>query len=205
MSKSTKDIQISVGINALQLILINIIKRPKENATDQELRTALKSQANLAKLQRAVLTESGDEINTLPMSLNSLKTHSAHLIAGGYKSLDELRLKALAGLEYSDKKSARANKRSKSGLTLKVEELEIELEILRQTNLILLSAPSEALHQFVVIRDGSDSASRENRAETASNTLRAIVSMNSHPFDQLVHASPTPSLEVTDLNAYRNR
>ena len=205
MSKSTKDIQISVGINALQLMLINVIKRPKEHATDLKLRTALKSQANLAKLQHAVLTESGDEINTFPMSLNSLKTHAAHLIAGGYKSIDELRRKALAALEYSDKKSARSNKRSKSGLTLKVEELEIELEILRQTNMILLSGLNEALHQFVVIRDGSDSASRENRAETAANTLRAIVSMNSHPFDQLPRPSPSPSLVVTDLNAYRNR
>ncbi|WP_421556443.1 hypothetical protein [Pseudomonas kitaguniensis] len=205
MSKLTKDIQISSGINAIQQMLINVIKRPKEHAADLELRTALKTQANLAKLQRTILTESGQEMNTFPMSLNSLKTHSAYSISGGYKTLDDLRRKAIAALEYSEKKSAMANKRSKSGLTLKVEELEIELEILRQTNMILLSALSEALHQFIIISDGSDAASRENRVETASNSLRAIVNMNSHPFDQLNRRFPTPSSEVTDLNAYRNR
>lgn len=205
MSKSTKDMQISAGVKALQQVLINVIKRPQEHAVDLELRTALKNQTNLAKLKRTVLTDSGKKTTTFPMSLNSLKTHSAHVITGGYKSLDDLRRKAITALEHFDKKSARANKRSKSGLTLKVEELEIELDILRQTNMILLSALSEALHQFIIISDGSDTASRENRVETASNNLRAIVNMNAHPFDQLNRRSPTPSLEVTDLNAYRNR
>jgi hypothetical protein len=205
MSKPNKDIQISSGINALQIILSNIIKRPKEYTSDAELRTALKTQNNLAKLQRSVTTEHGSEISTYPMSLNSLKTYSSHKISGGYKSLDDLRRKAISALDYSEKRATRANKRSKSGLTLKVSELETELEILRQTNLILLSALGEALHQFVVIRDGSDNASRTDRAETASTTLRAIVSMNIHPFDQLSRPSPAPSLEVTDLNEYRNR
>lgn len=205
MSKETKDVQLSLGINALQQMLINVIKRPKEHADDLELRAALKTQANLAKIQRTVLTDSGVELSTLPMSLNTLKTHSTIIISGGYKSLDDLRRKAIAALEYSDKKAARANKRSKSGLTLKVEELEVELEILRQTNMILLSALNDALHQFVTISEGSDAARREERAETASNSLRAIVAMNNHPFDQLSRPSPAPSLEVTDLNAYRNR
>lgn len=114
MSKLTKDIQISSGINAIQQMLINVIKRPKEHAADLELRTALKTQANLAKLQRTILTESGQEMNTFPMSLNSLKTHSAHIISGGYKSLDDLRRKAIAALEYSEK--------SLQGLTKEVNQ-----------------------------------------------------------------------------------
>lgn len=205
MSKPSKDQQITTGIDALKIILSNVIKHPKEHTEDVELRAALKTQGNLAKLERTVLNEQKLETRTYPMSLNSLKTYSDHKISGGYKALDDLRRKAISALEYSDKKATRANKRSKSGLSLKVEELEAEIEILRQTNLVLLSGLSEALKQFGIILGGTDSASRENRAETAANTLRAIISMNSHPFDQLTRPSPAPSLEVTDINAFRNR
>ncbi|MBA1245713.1 hypothetical protein [Pseudomonas japonica] len=205
MSRSTKNIQISEGINALQQILMNAIKRPREYAADIELRTALKTQASLSKFQCTVATETGDTLKTFPMSLNSLKTHADYIITGGYKALDDLRRKAIAAIEFSDRKTTRANKRSKSGLKLKLEELESELDILRQTNMILLSALSDALHQFSIIGAGTDSASRASRVQTASNSLRAIVSMNTPPFDQLTRSSPPPSLEVIDLNAYRDR
>jgi hypothetical protein len=193
------------GVKALHTLLVQIIQRPQQFSKEADLRSVLKSQGSLAGLKRSVETEQGDFIQTFPMSLNTLKTHANENLAGGFKALNELRLKAIEALEFSEKREQLANKRTKSGLAKKVEQLEFELEMQRQTNVILLRALSEAMHQFTSIRDAPDEKIRAKRTQDALQVMREIASMNRPPFNLIPtpSESPAPSVEVVNIDDYR--
>jgi hypothetical protein len=197
--------QAKTGVRALHMLLVDVIKRPLQHCTDDELRTALKNQVGIAKLKRSITTEHGDVIETRPMSLNSLKTYAETHLSGGFKSLNDLRLKAADALQHALKREERANKRTRSGLTLKVAQLEHELELHRQTNMILTRALSECLGQFINIRDASNDLIRRKFTQDATDTLRAILSLAMPPFNLLAppNTTPAPSADVTDISNYR--
>ena len=204
---STRSSQVLEGIKALHALLLSVCKQPQQFNTDTELRAALKTQAGLSHLDRSIELSPGRSLTTFPMSLNTLKTYSNENLGGGFKELDDLRKAALLALEKAESREKHANKRSKSGLSRKIEQLELELEMQRQTNVLLLRALSESMHQFTSIRDATDEKIREKRTQDALQTLRAIVSMGMPPFNIL---PPQPdiskaSLEVANIADYRKR
>jgi len=205
--KSSRVAQTISGLKALHALLILICKQPLRFNKDAELRSALKSQGGIASLSRSVELETGESVATFPMSLNTLKTYANENLSGGFNSLNDLRLKAGEALDNADKKEKHSNKRSKSGLSRKVEQLEQELDMQRQTNMILLRALSESIHQFTSIRDAPDEKIRGKRTQDALKTLRSIVSMGMPPFNTIPTMSEvsTPSFEVTNLDDYRKR
>lgn len=206
MSKAYLRASQAVGsVKALQTLLVQIIQRPQQFSKDADIRSALKSQGSLASVNLSVEVEQGESLQTFPMSLNTLKTHANENLVGGFKALNELRLKAINALEFAEKREQLANKRTKSGLAKKVAQLEFELEIQRQTNVILLRALSEAMHQFTSIRDASDDNIRAKRTQDALQVLRAIASMNKPPFNLIPTLSegPAPSVEVANIDDYR--
>jgi hypothetical protein len=184
------------------MLLVDAIKRPLQYCADDEFRIALKSQGGIAKLKRSITTEQGEVIETLPMSLNSLKTYAESHLPGGFKTLNDLRLKAADALQLALKREERANKRTRSGLTLKVAQLAHELELHRQTNMILTRALSECMGQFVNIRDASSDKIRRKFARDATETLQAILSLAMPPFNVIdaPQAPPAPSANVTNIN-----
>lgn len=206
MSKaSSKAAQTLKSLKALNALLILICKQPFRFNKDTELRSALKSQSSLAGMSRTIELETGEPLITYPMSLNTLKTYANENLSGGFSSLNDLRVKALEALENADQKEKHANKRTKSGLNRKIEQLELELEMQRQTNVILLRALTESMHQFTSIRDASDDKIRSKRTQDALQTLRAIVSMGIPPFNIISTSSEPPisSSEVANLDDYR--
>lgn len=208
MSKSSsKNALILEGLKTLHVLLVQVNQMPEQFSSDTELRTALKTQGGLANLARSVDMGQGEFKSTFPVSLNTLKTHANENLVGGFRSLDNLRTKAIEALDRSDKQEQRANKRSKSGLTLKVHQLEQELEMQRQTNVILLQALSESMHQFTSIRDASSDSMRAKRTNDALQTLRAITSMAIPPFNILPTPAEAskPSTAVTNIDNYRKR
>jgi hypothetical protein len=205
-TRPLRRIQAVNGVKALHALLVQIIQHPQQFIAEIELHEALKSQGKFAGLRRAFLLEHGELTQTSPMSLNSLKAHADNNLAGGFKALNDLRLKTLEALEFAQKRQQRANKRTRSGLSLMVQQLEQELEMLRQTNVILLRAMSEAMTQFKSIRDAPDDSLRAKRTQDALNTLRAIVSMNTPPFNVTPVYSEVPlSVEVANLSDFRKR
>ena len=152
-----------------------------------------------------VPSDRGEQMEIFAMSLNSLKTYADANLPGGFKTLNDLRIKAAEALEFSEKRGERANKRSRTGLTLKVSQLEHELELHRQTNMLLLKALSESLDWFANIRDASSDQYRAKFTQDATETVRAILSMAMPPFNtvQMVAEAPAPSVDVTNINDYR--
>lgn len=192
------------AVRGLHNLLINVIKRPKQHCADEELKRALKSQGGIAKLEREITGDRGETFKIFPMSLNSLKTYADSTLPGGFRALNDLRLKAGEALELAEKRGERANKRSRSGLVLKVAELEHELLMHRQTNMLLLKALTDSHDWFFNIRDASDAAHREKFTQDAADNLRAILSMAMPPFNTIETAlAQTPSADVANINDYR--
>ncbi|BDX19229.1 hypothetical protein MFKK_20390 [Halopseudomonas aestusnigri] len=205
INDSKRSSRASEGIKALHALLTLVCQKPFQFKNDQELRTSLKSQSSLAKIHRKFELETGEKLATHPMSLNTLKTHSNAVLNGGFKILDDLRISATSALDRADKREKYTNKRTKSGLNRRVQQLEQELEMQRQTNMLLLRSISESIHQFTSIQDASDEKIRKKRTQDALQTIRAILSMNLPPFNVIpVIAEPTKGkLVVTNIDDYR--
>lgn len=192
------------SVRGLHALLVEAIKRPKQYYADQELLKALKSQGGIAALERMVTSDRGESLQIMAMSLNSLKTYSEGHLPGGFKALNDLRLKALEALKIAENREERANKRSRSGLTLKVAELEHELLLHRQTNMLLLKALAESHDWFFNIHNASSHLLREKAAQDAAENLRAILSMAMPPFNTLhTVEAPAPSADVSNIADYR--
>ncbi|MGE8154190.1 hypothetical protein ACQKP5_23485 [Pseudomonas vancouverensis] len=206
--KHSKSEKTAMAVKILQDLLILIAKRPEQFSSDTNLRLALKSQGSLASLDISYTNNEAVNVNTTPMSLNTLKTYADNALNGGFKVLNVLRIKALDAFQISDKRHIQINKRTKSGLIRKVEQLEIELEMHRRTNYILLQALSSTVNQLVSVRDAPDEKIRAKRTLDSLNIVRAIMSLNSPPFNEIPSATPDtnnapkPSL-VTDINSFR--
>lgn len=195
------------GVRTLQDLLAQVVAHPERFSSDSDFRSALKSQGALASLDRTIVNSAGLSIKTYTMSLNTLKTYADSELSDGFKGLNALRVRALEALEIADKREVQANKRSKSGLTRKVAQLEQELEMHRRTHEILLRSLSAAMSQFISIRDASDEKLRAKRTQDALQLLRTITSMNMSPFNIIPLApdfsTPSSSPVVTDINSYR--
>ncbi|WP_110946387.1 hypothetical protein [Pseudomonas bohemica] len=192
------------AVRGLHVLLVEAIRKPQHHRSDQELRNALKSQGGIAKLERTVTDERGEAFQLFPMSLNTLKTYSEGHLPGGFGALNNLRLKALEALEIAEKRGERSNKRTRSGLALKVAELGNELELHRQTNMLLLRALAECHEWFFNIRDASTALQREKDAQDAVDVVRAVLSLAMPPFNTLhVIEAPAPSVDVANIADYR--
>jgi len=77
---------------------------------------------------------------------------------------------------------------------LKVKELEEDLEKHRSTNFLLLQTIASAMAAINGVRDASTKELREKRAREGLDRIRAIVSLNPYPFDQ-VNPSTVVSLK----------
>lgn len=192
------------SLRGLHALLVEAIKRPQHHYSDQELRKALKSQGGIAKLERVVISDRGEALQVFAMSLNSLKAYADSHLPGGFKALNDLRLKASEALEFAENRGERANKRSHSGLRLKVAEVEHELELHRQSNMLLLKALAECHDWFYNIRDASSALQREKNTQDAVDTVRAVLSMAMPPFNTLRTVEvQVPSADVSNIADYR--
>lgn len=193
------------GALALQRLLSQIITTPHAFVSDEALIGALKTQGALANLDRTVKTDDGHELKTVPTSLNTLKKYSDEALTGGFDTMNKLRVKAIEAIERHERKQTRSNKRTKEGLKQRVSDHEHELEMLRQTNFLLLRALQESMGQIRSISTQSDPLTREKWASDAISTLLAITSLGIPPFNltdipaQQKHTTST----VTDINDYR--
>ena len=172
------------SIQAIREILLSIIQTPSQFSEDEDLQKSLKSQGGIAKLEYEVTIDQKD-IHKASMSLNTLKRYADDIFDQGFEGLDQLRIKALEAIQTHIDRERRPDSRSRIGLQLKVRELEDELEKHRSTNFLLLQAITSAMSSIKGVRDASDAELREKRAKEGLNRIRAIASLNPHPFDQV--------------------
>lgn len=111
------------SVKATQSLLRSIAAKPAEFLSDSTLAGALSSQGSLAK-------HVDESRGIVAMSLNTQKL-VAEKALGSYDLIDRLRRGALEALENEQIKAASSNKSTKSGLLLRVAELEGEVNELQ--------------------------------------------------------------------------
>ncbi|MDO6498885.1 hypothetical protein [Photobacterium sanguinicancri] len=119
-------------------LLLAIIQAPNDFKGDAELYKALKSQSAMAKYENP-------ERQVVSCSLNTVKSISVALLSRGFLGLDELRVNAKAAVEAAlhAEKTGKPNKQTATGLKLKVEELERQLDAMRFACLNLTTVVDE--------------------------------------------------------------
>ncbi|WP_122429832.1 hypothetical protein [Pseudomonas viridiflava] len=203
--KPTRSESVRIGVQALHHLLGQVITTPHAFMSDEELIAALNTQGGLAQLDRAVNTTGGETLNTFPTSLNTLKKYSDEVLTGGFNTLNALRVKAIEAIERHEQKKTKSNKRTREGLKLTVAEHEQELDMLRQTNFLLLRALQESMGQIKNISSSNDPLLREKWGADAIATLLAITSLCIPPFNltELPAQQKNITSTVTDINDYR--
>ncbi|MAK48703.1 hypothetical protein [Marinobacter sp.] len=178
---------------AIRKILLAIIQTPSQFCEDEDLQKSLKSQGGIAKLEYETVIDQKN-VHKTSMSLNTLKRYADELFDRGFEDLDQLRIKALEAAQTHLDRERRPDSRSRVGLQLKVKELEEDLEKHRSTNFLLLQTIASAMAAINGVRDASTKELREKRAREGLDRIRAIVSLNPYPFDQ-VNPSTVVSLK----------
>ncbi len=203
--KPTRSESVRIGVQALHHLLGQVITTPHSFISDEALIAALNTQGGLAQLDRAVNTAGGQTLNTFPTSLNTLKKYSDEVLTGGFNTLNALRVKAIEAIERHERKKTKSNKRTREGLKLTVAENEQELDMLRQTNFLLLRALQESMGQIKNISSANDPLLREKWGTDAIATLLAITSLCIPPFNltELPAHQKNITSTVTDINDYR--
>lgn len=187
------------ALNTLMEFLHQVHKSPDSFKDNKELIQALKSQMATAGLEISFQVGEGAK-TTSPMSLNTLKTYAERNIPTGFDGFNRLRVSALEAVEAAKRRAERSNKRTKVGLSLRVEELEHKLSSLQKTNMVLLQALNRALDDIKSVRDASTTGVRALRATEAIKALSAITSLNAPPFNRLTNPDEKA---VINLDEYR--
>lgn len=156
------------SIVALRNYLRDVCEKPRAYTADELLRDALKSQGGLAKYTNA-------ELGIASTSINTLKRVSAEVIEGGFRALDDLRKGALERIEDLEQREKTSNKRTRSGLAKRVDELEADTLILEQTNYFLVQALTEAVSDLKSVANVDDKTARDRRSQEATRKLLSMM------------------------------
>lgn len=126
------------SLEALSKLLLDVVHNPSAFAEDGVLLAALNSQSGTAKY-------SCPDRGILGTSLNTLKRISDRYFKNGYDALEVLRKGALESHLREDRRHHRSNKKTKTGLAERVQELEQKNAQLREDLILLTSLLNESV------------------------------------------------------------
>ena len=117
----------------------------------------------------------------------------------GFDEIDELRKAACDQISAAKEKSNTSNKRTKTGLVKRVQELEEELLKHKKVNFTLLQKISVCMASINSVSNTVDPSLREKRAEDALKKIRAMASLNMPPFNKVSSES-----NIININEHIN-
>lgn len=130
----------TLSVIGIRDLLQAVIQSPITYVNQQSLLQALISQGALAKY-------SDESKNIYPSSINTVKRIAEKVLDGGFDALDRLRKAAHDAITKEQFKDKKSNKASKVGLAKRVEELEMQNQIIREDLLLLTMAFETSLNQ----------------------------------------------------------
>ena len=159
------------SISNLKKLLIDVIKSPENYSDNVTLLEALVSQGKLSKYQN-------EDLNIYATSINTMKRLSSYQDCD-FESLDKLRVSALEKLE--SKKSSLENKvtYNKKDLYSRVEELEKELTLNKNSQLFLLKTINEISNTFKIVKNINDAEEIKEHLNLMSAKLKKVMSLDS--------------------------
>ncbi|USX37507.1 MULTISPECIES: hypothetical protein [Pseudomonas] len=165
------------SIENTRRLLFSIIATPSKYLEDEVIISCLVSQTSLAKLSLQKTSEDED-IHIFSLSLNTFKQRSEERLPGGFAAIDSLRKSAAQAIHKEKNKPQPKNNRSRDALSQKVEDLHIELDIQKRSNLILLQTLSDVRSKLDGIVSAQDEFTRQTRMSAILKRITAITSLN---------------------------
>jgi hypothetical protein len=180
-----KTLHIERSILCMIALFETILKFPNDFIENEIVRSALKSQGGIASLNYTL--DIGD--NSLIISAMSLTTLKAKIstVSEGltWKSFDDLRTQAYEAVEYAAHKNDTTSKQTKLDLKETLLAAETEIQKLREINLKLIQALTQAVSNFEGIRCTSNEDLRAKKAKDATEAINKILGLNDFPFNKL--------------------
>ena len=168
-----------LGTNNLIKLLKSVTNSPDDYIKDNELLLALKSQSGLAGYENK-------QIKKEKVSLNTLKNRADAYIDGGFKVLDNYRTSAFQSMQYKKDKSGESNRRTRVGLSKRVNELEEEVLEMQKICFCLIQGVTEATDEIEALVTQDNRSVRERRAKQAVTKLKSLLTINPEPFNSPV-------------------
>jgi len=129
-------------------LLLEVIKEPLKFKDNEALRSSLKSQGGLARFI-------DNERGIPPCSLNTFKSASDSLFDRGFTEVDELRKNAKNTIEEAIEGS-KASKSTRTNLRQQVDDLKLELSVMKKSNYLLTVVISELRGELKRMSESSD-------------------------------------------------
>ena len=161
------------SILALFLLLQKIRCNPSQFSLDTALINALKSQGALAKYENKAHGISAS-------SLNTLKRTCVRSLEGGFDAFDQARNTALQALQDNTKKMRQGNKITRDGMSLRIQELEKQNQLLRQDLLLLSQLLNKSMSQAYYYAKQADKEIIHILCEKEQKEIRAFLSVSAN-------------------------
>ncbi len=159
------------SIRNLKKLLIEVIKTPEDYFDNTSLLEALISQGKLSKYENA-------ELNIFATSINTMKRLSSYPDCD-FDSLDKLRVSALEKLESKKESIDNKTTYNKKDLSVKIEELEKELNCNKASQLLLLKTINEINSTFKMVKNINDTEEIKEHLNLMSNKIKKVMSLDS--------------------------
>jgi hypothetical protein len=159
------------SIKNLKELLINVIKNSQNYTEDFELLDSLTSQGKLAKYENI-------NLNIYQTSINTMKRLSDYPDCD-FESLNKLRVAALDKLQKKEEVQKDKTTYNKKDLEQKVEELEGELALNRNSQMVLLKTIYEMNNTIKAVRNVNSIEEVKEHLNLISNKIKQLISLDS--------------------------
>lgn len=140
------------------------------------LRSQLKSQGGTAKMNIDRICN-GEQVRYQGSALNTVRAHANKNLPGGFDDLNKMRVRALDALDGFIANGQVGKSYTKAYYRDKYNETLLELDVARQTNMVLLQAVSTAMFSIGLLRDTADAGKRAVFVEDILNDMRSAISI----------------------------
>ena len=147
-------------------LLVDIAKNP-ENFPFETFEKTLKSQGGISKIKD---TERG----ITPSSINTLKRISTEIFNNGFEEIDTVRKMAYESLLNHQNNQSIINKKTKTGLSNKVEDLEEKILMLQQAHLLCINTIMENLKVFKNITTNNSPEAIAHLSQSAIQRIQSL-------------------------------
>lgn len=196
----SKQDQVKASIEGRFRLLTHIYENPEKYAADRNMVEILATQGSLCNLD-TIITIDSVSITIKPISLNTLKKWlSLKGPSENFEHLNKLRCQALERIKSPIAEPAepelKPNKRTRTGLVLKVSDLEATIAKLHAVNMVLIQALEVNRRDLLTISRTTRNGDRQQHIEKAINRIIKILSLNPSPYDDVALLTLKPSLQL---------
>ena len=204
MANSSKREQIDRTIDNIFKLLEKVGREPGSYAENVDVLEALKRQGGLCALNLN-FSINGEPFQIRPISLNTFKKRLAFDANNrNFEQFDRLRIYALGAIKKLGDSQPNSNRRTRTSLEDRIEELQTTVSSLHAVNMVLIQALEVNRRDLLTIADTPNVGLRQKRVSDAINRIIRILGMNPAPYDDVAILSMKQHLQLVPNDNAKN-